>query len=139
MFAVDLFAKRNGLQIDDLKKAKRFSARLLAERKGILVLPGEFAQDLFLTGQEPPELEVRSSGEKLREERTPESDDPEQKNFEEGNVFTVSPAVSADDALHLIGGENLSADEKARRDESGLKAMEEFPPAFNDKKALLAP
>ncbi len=102
MFAVDLFAKRNGLQIDDLKKAKRFSARLLAERKGILVFPDAFAQDLFLAGQEPPELEVRSSGEKLREERTPGSDDPEQKNFEEGNVFTVSPAVSADDALHLI-------------------------------------
>ena len=102
MFAVDLFAKRNGLQIDDLKKAKRFSARLLAERKGTLVFPDAFAQDLFLTGQEPPELEVRSSGEKLREERTLESDDPEQKSFEEGNVFTVSPAVSADDALHLI-------------------------------------
>lgn len=102
MFAVDLFAKRNDLQIDDLKKAKRFSARLLAERKGILVFPDAFAQDLFLTGQEPPELEVRSSGEKLREERTPESEDPEQKSFEEGNVFTVSPAVSADGALHLI-------------------------------------
>ena len=102
MFAVDLFAKRNGLQIDDLKKAKHFSARLLAERKGTLVLPDEYEQDLTFEGQEPPELEVRSSGEKLREERTPESDDPEQKSFEEGNVFTVSPAVSADDALHLI-------------------------------------
>ena len=102
MFAVDLFAKRNGLQIDDLKKAKHFSARLLAERKGTLVLPDEYEQDLTFEGQEPPELEVRSSGEKLREERTPESDDPEQKSFEEGNVFTVSPAVSADGALHLI-------------------------------------
>ena len=102
MFAVDLFAKRNGLQIDDLKKAKHFSARLLAERKGTLVLPDEYEQDLTFEGQEPPELEVRSSGEKLREERTPGSDDPEQKSFEKGNVFTVSPAISADDTLHLI-------------------------------------
>lgn len=102
LFAVDLFAKRNGLQIDDLKKAKRFSARLLTEGKGTLLIPDAYAQDLSFEGQTPTEIEVCGFGEVLREESAPESGNPAQKPFEKENVVIVSPSAAADDVLHLI-------------------------------------
>ncbi|MBQ3392513.1 MAG: cobalamin biosynthesis protein [Lachnospiraceae bacterium] len=56
VFAVDVFAKRNSLIIDDLKRAAGFTAALLREKTGRLVIPAAFAGDLVFAGTMPAEL-----------------------------------------------------------------------------------
>ena len=58
VFAVDLFAKDNGLLIGDLKKAGRFTASLLEEGKASVVIPRKYADLIRLKGEIPGELEV---------------------------------------------------------------------------------
>ena len=58
VFAVDLFAKDNGLLIGDLKKAGRFTASLLEEGKASVVIPRKYADLIQLKGEIPGELEV---------------------------------------------------------------------------------
>ena len=58
VFAVDLFAKDNGLLIGDPKKAGRFTASLLEEGKASVVIPRKYADLIQLKGEIPGELEV---------------------------------------------------------------------------------
>ena len=58
VFAVDLFAKDNGLLIGDLKKAGRFTASLLEEGKAGVVIPRKYADLIRLEGEIPGELKV---------------------------------------------------------------------------------
>ena len=58
VFAVDLFAKDNGLLIGDLKKAGRFTASLLEEGKASVAIPRKYADLIQLKGEIPGELEV---------------------------------------------------------------------------------
>ena len=58
VFAVDLFAKDNGLLIGDLKKAGRFTASLLEEGKAGVVIPRKYADLIRLEGEIPGELKA---------------------------------------------------------------------------------
>ena len=58
VFAVDLFAKDNGLLIGDLKKAGRFTASLFEEGKAGVVIPRKYADLIRLEGEIPGELKV---------------------------------------------------------------------------------
>lgn len=87
MFAVDVFADRNGLQIDDLRKAGGFTARLLQDKRGSLFIPGKYVGEIHVTGEIPAELKVidHLDGE------------PELEN-----AAMITPDSCEGDSLHLI-------------------------------------
>lgn len=58
VFAVDLFAKDNGLLIGDLKKAGRFTASLLEEGKASVVIPRKYADAIQFEDGIPAELKA---------------------------------------------------------------------------------
>ena len=58
IFAVDLFAKENGLLIGDLKKAGRFTASLLEEREASVIIPHKYADVIQFEDGIPAELKV---------------------------------------------------------------------------------
>lgn len=58
VFAVDLFAKDNGLLIGDLKKAGRFTASLLEEGKASVVIPRKYVDVIRVEGGIPIELKA---------------------------------------------------------------------------------
>lgn len=58
VFAVDLFAKDNGLLIGDLKKAGRFTAVLLEEKAASVVIPRKYADVIRFEGGIPAELKA---------------------------------------------------------------------------------
>ncbi len=85
-FAVDVFAKNNGLVINDMKKAKSFSAYLLEHNKAFYRVDPEF-EDVF---------EVSSNRDSLI--RVKDLDE-----LQEGDSsFTISPKTSGIEQLQLI-------------------------------------
>ena len=91
LFAADVFAKNNGLQMDDLKKAKSFAARLLEDQSGRLLIPQKYADVIRLKGEAP---------EKIRAEYLPE--EKACSDFNENTVL-VTPETGAPGApLRLI-------------------------------------
>lgn len=61
LFSVDVFADRNGLAINDMKKAKEFSASLLRHGRGTYAVDDEYAEFLDISDM-PKELERVSFG-----------------------------------------------------------------------------
>lgn len=64
LFAVDVFAKKNGLILTDFKTAKDFTAKLLKTKKGILVIPKPYRKWITVSGKIPEELVI--AGEESR-------------------------------------------------------------------------
>ena len=58
LFAVDVFAKKNGLVLTDFKAAKEFTANLLKTKKGILVIPEPYRKWITVSGEVPEELTI---------------------------------------------------------------------------------
>lgn len=58
LFAVDVFAKKNGLVLTDFKAAKEFTANLLKTKKGILVIPKPYRKWITVSGEVPEELAI---------------------------------------------------------------------------------
>ena len=58
LFAVDVFAKKNGLILTDFKTAKDFTAKLLKTKKGILVIPKPYRKWITVSGKIPEELAI---------------------------------------------------------------------------------
>ena len=58
LFAVDVFAKKNGLVLTDFKAAKEFTANLLKTKKGILVIPEPYRKWITVSGEVPEELAI---------------------------------------------------------------------------------
>lgn len=58
LFAVDVFAKKNGLVLTDFKTAKDFTAKLLKTKKGILVIPKPYRKWITVSGKIPEELAI---------------------------------------------------------------------------------
>lgn len=58
LFAVDVFAKKNGLILTDFKTAKDFTAKLLKTKKGILVIPKPYRKWITVSGEVPEELTI---------------------------------------------------------------------------------
>lgn len=58
LFAVDVFAKKNGLVLTDFKAAKEFTANLLKTKKGILVIPEPYRKWITVSGKIPEELTI---------------------------------------------------------------------------------
>ena len=56
MFAADVFAAENGLVIEDLKSIRRFSASLLSEGTGRVIIPRQYAGEIAVEGPVPGEL-----------------------------------------------------------------------------------
>ena len=93
LLAVDLFARDNGLRIDDMKKAGSFSARLLAEKKARAVIPCRYRNMITAEGEPPAELALQYSDEEALRSPGPE------------NTLLISPdeyAGSGEGPLQLI-------------------------------------
>lgn len=58
LFAVDVFAKKNGLVLTDFKAAKEFTANLLKTKKGILLIPEPYRKWITVSGEVPEELTI---------------------------------------------------------------------------------
>ncbi len=58
LFAVDVFAKKNGLVLTDFETAKEFTANLLKTKKGILVIPEPYRKWITVSGEVPEELTI---------------------------------------------------------------------------------
>ena len=58
LFAVDIFAKKNGLIFTDFKAAKDFTAKLLKTKRGILVIPKPYRKWITVSGKIPEELAI---------------------------------------------------------------------------------
>lgn len=58
LFAVDVFAKKNGLILTDFRTAKDFTAKLLKTKKGILVIPEPYRKWITVSGEVPEELTI---------------------------------------------------------------------------------
>ena len=58
LFAVDVFAKKNGLVLTDFEAAKEFTANLLKTKKGILVIPEPYRKWITVSGEVPEELTI---------------------------------------------------------------------------------
>lgn len=86
-FAVDVFAAENGLVINDMKKAKEFTADLLRDHKAFYRVDPEFSDV----------LDVRISSENVRESSF------NKRNDGDGYIsFAISPRVGSGDELRLI-------------------------------------
>ena len=57
LFAVDVFASRNHLEIADMEKAKMLSARLLDQRSVIGYIPAKIAEEIQIDGKMPHGLQ----------------------------------------------------------------------------------
>ncbi len=78
-FAVDVFAKDNDLVIDDMNKAKEFTARLLATGNGSFAVDDEYKKEIVI-GDTPESLSVSK----------------------ETNGIYISPGIYEGKGLHLI-------------------------------------
>ena len=75
LFAVDVFARRNGLIIEDMAAAKRFSAQLLETQCARVRIPAVLRSVTSIEGEIPEELQISfdttSSGDRSRIESVP--------------------------------------------------------------------
>ncbi len=58
MFAVDVWAKDNNLEINDLKKAGRFTAQLLRDNEAHVIIPQKYSELITPGTEAPGELKV---------------------------------------------------------------------------------
>ncbi|WP_051200240.1 cobalt-precorrin 5A hydrolase [Butyrivibrio sp. FCS006] len=85
-FAVDVFAKNNGLVINDMKKAKSFSAYLLEHNKAFYMVDPEF-EDVFETSFNRDSLIKLKNSDELQER---------------DSSFIISPKTGGKEQLQLI-------------------------------------
>ncbi|WP_022769003.1 cobalt-precorrin 5A hydrolase [Butyrivibrio sp. NC2007] len=85
-FAVDVFSKNNGLVINDMKKAKSFSAYLLEHNKAFYMVDPEF-EDVFETSFNRDSLIKLKNSDELQER---------------DSSFTISPKTCDIEQLQLI-------------------------------------
>lgn len=90
LFAVDVFARENGLRISDMKLARSFSAGLLERKRAVMALPAEWKSFLTFSGILPDELELRYI--------------PEQplQPAEKETAVLISPRLPGENLLQLI-------------------------------------